>query len=1191
MPEIKWTPDQERAIKACGGDVVVAAGAGAGKTAVLTARVLRHVQAGVPIDRLLVITFTESAAQELKTRIAEELRVLAAGQGGAQLRLQSLLLGRSWISTIHAFCLRVLKEHALAAGLSMGARVQQADEADLLAEEVAYEVAAELLARDARVQTLVDQYCDGNVQDLVRFIRMTAALVDSIPDGDAWLAEQRARTAAGELPAAEFHAHLGSEVERAVGHAREVEDLVRKMHGELEKYADYAKKAADTLAAIRTRCRDFGSLLGAVSAFAFERLPSPRLKEATAQEKEAAAELVKEMREAVVKGIVEKLSRQTEAQYREGERIVAAPGAALLDAVTRFREETRRRRAALDLLSFNDLEHRALAVLGGEEKVAENVAERVRAHFAEVLVDEFQDVNPVQDRLLGTVARGNLFCVGDLKQSIYRFRLGDPGIFLGRIGNVRGADPGRFVPLRENFRCRAGLIAVINGVFEYLMTDALDGIGFDEAAHLRAGRQEPVADSTFGPPFVSAHILSADAGDEADEEGGDDLERAEKEARVIARELVRLRHQGLRVGRESRPVAWSDCAVLLRAVKGRVGVYTRVFGEAGIPVVGPSSGDPMEQIELRDLSALVNVLDNPRQDIPLAAFMRSPFGGFSIEELAAVRTGGGDAEPFHVLVLDHEAEDPALGARLVELRERLRLWRRYARELPLGEALTRILAESGYFAYVAGLPRAARRRAHITAFLERARQFAAFADQSLRRFVHFLQELEERERDIGVAALEEGGEDAVHILSIHQSKGLEWPVVVAADMGRRFNLRDLAARVVCDRTLGVGLRAPDVAAGIHYPTASHLLICARKKRELLAEELRLLYVAFTRARERLVLVGSGNVAALRVHFDHPDTGGHIPEHALVRANSPLVWVCRALGRMAAEADTGGAGLLAVEFLDRVPPCERADEAVAPAAAPSPDLAGEKLQRILLHRYPYERDTATRAAMPVTELGARARSVAAAGPGRGTAPRESALPEPEFMRRREALEGRERGLLTHLFLRHMDLRARDPAEEFVRLAERGVFQAAQRDGIDFATLQWFLQTPEGRRLASAPERVRREVPFFARLGAGTVPVLLRGQVDAVRCGDDGLEILDFKTDRVAAGAVAARAEAYAPQLLAYSWALQGIWKRPVVAAAFVFLACRQVVTVPDCTLPAGELASRLEALVASQEAPAAGAREA
>lgn len=1181
MAEIAWTEAQRRAIEAAGGDVAVSAGAGAGKTAVLTARVLRHLKSGVPIDRLLVITFTDSAARELKTRIAEDLRKSLAAEGGADLRAQNLRLERAWISTIHAFCLRVLKEHSLAAGLPGRMRVQQRDEAELLAEETARDIAGELLARDARTRTFVNEYCDGGVGLYVALVRRIAELADSMPEGDAWLEEQRARTAAGEFPVEEFRAYLEAEVDRAVAQARETGRFVRGQTAKLAAYAVYIEEIADAAEALRARHRDFEGLRAALADLPLGRLPAPRVETELEPDKERARRAVDAAREAFKSDVLAKLAAQSEAQLRRGAQIVAAPGAALLEAVARFRIEFRRRRAALEFLSFNDLERLALELLAGGEKLGADVAARLREHFVEILVDEFQDVNPLQDKLLGAVARGNLFCVGDLKQSIYRFRLGEPAIFAGRI---RAAGVGRWVPLQENFRCRAGLIKVINGIFAYLMSGALDGIGFDASAELRAARAEPEGDNVFGAPFAALHVLAdrsaglPDGGETqtgGGEDGDGDLERAEREARVVARELVRLRRAGVTVGAEGRPLAWSDCAILLRAVKGRAEAYTRVLAEAGIPVVGPPSGDPFEQIEVRDLLALVATLDNPRQDIPLAAVLRSPFGGFAVEELAAVRAAGGAADPFHALALEGATGDAALDERLGSFRAKLARWRRYARELPLGEALGRIVAESGYLAYVASLPRAARRRAHVIAFLESARRFASFAAQGLRRFVRFLEARREQDREFG-AAVEEDVQDAVRLASIHQSKGLEWPVVVAADMGRRFNLSDLSARVVCDRVLGIGLRAPDAAGGVHYPTARHLLVCARKKRELLAEEMRLLYVAFTRARERLIIVGSGDQEALAAHFEQPDGGARIPDHALVRGAQPLAWVCRALGRLAADPEIGGAGLLAWEFHQSVPPPERAEAADSAPKAAAADPAVEKMQAILLHRYEHEEDTRRLASLKATELGTEA----AAPPAREN-PASVPLPVPEFMQRRDAIEGRERGLLAHLFLRHMDLRARDLDAEFERLVEEGVFQPAHRGGIDFDGLRWFLATPQGARWATEPERVRREVPFFARAGARGTPVLLRGRIDAVWRGDDGLEILDFKTDRIAARDAPARAESYAPQLIAYSWALQAIWKRPIAAAAFVFLSARAIVPVPECGAPFPELARRLDALVAER----------
>ena len=1174
-----WTEAQRQAIATRGGEIVVSAGAGAGKTAVLTERVLRMALEDTPLDRVLVITFTESAAHELKTRIAEALRAAARGAAASRARRQSLLVGASWISTIHAFCLRLLREHALAAGLSPFTGVQGPEDANLAALEAARDVVREMLQSEPGVRALVDWYADGSVETFVRLVRGVAEMVGSLPAPEAWLDARCRALEEGAFPEAEFLGFVRAEVARTAAQAEETAAVVRALDAAFAPWADYLDAVAAQLTALAARGDGLDGVMRALADSSYPRRPPVRVPPGSAPAGALAKKLMERLSQRVKEGLSEGLVAQTADELRAGELAVKGPALAMWATVRRFRALSRARRARRDLLSFEDMEHMALALLSGtmEGGIFAGGAPDVR--FAEVLVDEFQDVNPVQDRLVALAAErsaARLFVVGDLKQSIYRFRLGEPRIFAGRITRISREDPDRALALQKNFRSRGALIELLNGMFAYLMTEALDGIGFDGRAQAIPGREEPVADSSFGAPFVDVHLLDA-AGDEDEGDAVKELERDQREARLVAALLARTMREGFTLGseKERRLLAWRDCAVLLRAVKGRMGVYTRELDAAGIPVRGPASGDPFEALEVRDLMALVRVLDNPAQDIPLAAVLNGPLGRVPLEVLALCREQAGGAVPFHAAALGWDGAPEVLQA----FRAQLAGWRRLVRDLPLAEALWRILSRSGYMVYVAGLPGAARRRANVLAFMERARQFSSFERQGIGRFLLFLEDLEARGGELGPALLDDEGEDAVLITSVHQSKGLEWPVVVAAELGRRFNLRDTQERVICDRERGLGLRVVAPQLGLHYPTASHLLLGAAHRRECMAEELRLLYVAFTRARERLILVGSGSVDALRLSFTHPEGRETIPEYALLAARDPLAWVSRALGALgpARVAVEGEGAPCRVSFHQSPPEAPRAPPAARGAETPvtvRADPAVEALRRIFTYKYPHAAAVRTRAVMPVTAL---AQHMQAGGGGS----RET--PAPRFLRGAREITGRERGVVTHRFLEHVDLSAASLRAEFRRLAAAGVFTAGEEPAVDFDALEWFFDTPQGRSLREAPGAVSREVRFLGRVGAGGDAVLLRGVVDCVQATAGGLVVIDFKTDRVDAEGAPARAALYMPQLAAYGWALGEAWDRPIAAAHLVFLAPHLLIDVPQACDSRDALRERLEALVAGAAA--------
>ncbi len=878
---------------------------------------------------------------------------------------------------------------------------------------------------------------------------------------------------------------------------------------------------------------------------------------------------------------------------------------------------------------------------GGDPQRPSDVARRCHERYRHVLVDEFQDVNPVQEAILRLVSResaegrrGNLFAVGDVKQCIYAFRLAEPHLFLQRAGRLAAGPDGALIHLRENFRSRHGVLDAVNRVFERCMTSEFADIPYDDDAALRAGLTYPPTDGGRGLDGlpVELHLLNKksptekaaasedDGGDEASESALD-MEQAEREAYLIAQRIGDL------MGREPgcpprrvydkkagayRPITYRDIVILLRAVRYKAELMVEMLQQMNIPVHADTRGGFFETAELRDMLSLLQLLDNAEQDIPLAAVMRSPLaapGPFTAGDLLAIRTHARDV-PFHAAAAAyaHDGADPDLRGRLGEFYARMARFRQWARQRSLADVLWDVYEETGYLAYVGGLPRGRQRRANLIGLHDRARQFGTFRRQGLRRFLRFIDQLRKQEQDLGTPSAASEADDVVRILSVHQSKGLEFPVVFVAGLGTRFNLSDAAGQVVLHRTAGMGMRVVEAEAGITYPSLAHQIVADEIRRDGLAEELRILYVAMTRAREHLILVGTADKDDLLHDSLSPQgAAGPVDALTLTTASNAMDWLLAALRRLPAGevADCGasfpspapGAGAVFAVYrhdadaISRRPMPKTVSlarrNALAGIAALGPLPAGEplppedaeaaKVMERLAYRYEPEPMTTMPSRRTVTELKRQSDPYAEAEE-RPTAvsafvPMFALPPAP----RAPSAEGdaAERGTLTHRFLQCMDLAAAtDAAACRTQLAAMVASGLLPRDAerlVDADAVAAFLATDLGRRVRNAADRVQREVTFVTRISPtiwdpDVQPyddrdvILVRGMIDALLPTRDGFELIDYKTDAVSPEQVAEQAHRYRTQIEMYVRAVETIWRRPVTARWLVFLSAGQVVPV-------------------------------
>ena len=896
---IQWTDQQSRAIAARGGNVFVAASAGTGKTAVLSGRcvsLISDVSACPDVRSMLVLTFTEAAAEEMRSRIARQLRAAHHQTRDARLSRQLMLLQGADISTIHAFCKRLIGEHFHTLSLDPSFRVIDADEAMLLKTEILQQTIQWAWEQPRLVEGLHALLRRRNLREndgfLVGLLRLDDFL-DGVVSRDRWCERACALASEGDPQSGE----LGRAQKRIV--EDRLDAILDQLRGVLRVYesqptdgkwgAALRGEVLEPLEACLERCRtgDWEACARMIRGFAKPRAPA--LKGFPKE----LGEIVKDLRKKALDGFEDLLDLAVlEPRYLDlVGRSAGAQTSILIELVRRFDSLYTARKRTLNGLDFADLEHEALRLLTDGEPsegavVPSETALALRGRYRHIFVDEYQDVNPVQQAILDALSSGdNVFGVGDVKQSIYGWRGAEPATFLERLASatVEPTDPsrGRRVDLNRNFRSVAGILDFVNRLFGRIMTSRVSDLHSVQAPRCRPPEDAPPARSARAEPLVELHILDETAPDngtntenDSDDEIADSIASRQRQAMRIAERIGELvgacpdrpamQVRDLQTG-ASRDVRYGDIVVLMRSLAKKAHDYVEPFRLAGIPVNCDATAGYFEATEISDILCLLKVLDNPQRDIELAAVLRSPLFGFSDTDLARIRLEGRAASKalsFHACVLLYcrRGTRADLKERLAQAMESLDQWRNAARRGSLADLLWRIYHQTRYIAFVLAMPNGQARRANLLKLHDRAIEFEGFASSagiaSLTRFVAFIEKLQEAGQDWTPAQPGVAADNAVRILSVHKSKGLEFPVVFLAELETRFNLQDIQADMVLDVRDTLGLRVIDPQSNVKLQSLGHQIIAERKLAAGLAEEMRILYVATTRARDRLILTAS-----------------------------------------------------------------------------------------------------------------------------------------------------------------------------------------------------------------------------------------------------------------------------------------------------------------------------------------------
>lgn len=1236
---VSWTTEQQQVIDLRNRNILVSAAAGSGKTAVLVERIVKIItdkNHPVDIDHLLIVTFTNAAAAEMRERIGNAIeKALDEQPGNEHLLRQLTLIHNAQITTIDSFCLYVVRNHFHEIDLEPNFRIGDEGELKLLREDVLGKVLEQNYEEPSEAfSDFVEGYASGRTDAaLNEMILQLYEFSRSYPWPEKWLdsfvgiyrIENRE-----ELDRAEWLAPLTQNIRfvlkdceqllkqaLAVTQQDDGPDMYEKaVRSDLEKYEGLSKLTS------------FCELSVALSDIKYDRLASSRGFEGDPDK----LELVKSLREQA-KDVVKKLCKQyffcsPEMMIEQLERTEP-----MLEEVVRltkqFADEFAAAKRRKNLVDFHDVEHFALQILVDEEtEKVKKTAEEFRDTFEEIMIDEYQDSNEVQETLLRSISReergeNNIFMVGDVKQSIYRFRLARPELFMKKYDSYSLEESTtQRIDLHKNFRSREEVLTCTNDIFYKIMARSLGNVEYDAEAALYPGASYPAMpvqknhagekaaedEKVSGKQIngFTPEILLADSNDELLE----DIDFSDKktlEAKMVAekiRHLMKTQPVTNKATGELRMARYSDIVILLRSLSGWADSLVEVLNGNGIPAHTVSSTGYFSTVEVQTVLSMLRLLDNPRQDIPMAAVLRSPMAGLTDEELAVLRLEDGSV-PFHEAVLelaeglyeedgqkeisDSEAdrkqgrnadEKTENHIEITAHRKLLKFYKKYKQlrqlvpDTPIHELIEIILRETGYGHYVAAMPAGNRRTANLNMLLEKATAYEKTSYKGLFHFVRYIDELQKYDVDFGEADMVGENEDVVRIMSIHKSKGLEFPIVIVSGMGKNFNKQDTRSKMVLHPELGIGLDYMDGKKRIKSPTIAKKAIAKQIDLENLGEELRVLYVALTRAKEKLILTGTLKDAPEKLEFfrqqaalyAHSSDTTAIPYLTRESAAGYLDWILPAVlsyGDKYPVRIVEAAELVLDEVENQLEQNENLTERIGEIKAADPQLVGQLKQRFS-QRYPYQVDVLRKNKYSVSELKHRAMREKFEAEQEETIPaflEEPVTPTiPLFIQRQGSVEqetpnrGALRGTAVHRVMECYDFASEKSVHEQMEAMEKEEkITADMRALVKEQIVADFVSSETGRRMALAQRggALYREKPFVMGfteeelenygfgVGSNTDSceniyektdsdqekeeqqkvrheedlTLIQGIIDVFWIEKDGIVLLDYKTDRV------------------------------------------------------------------------------
>lgn len=1183
---VKYTPDQQKVIDLRDSNILVSAAAGSGKTAVLTERIVNMVcdeSKPVDIDRLLVVTFTNAAAAEMRERIGVKIAErMEANPLSEHIQKQAALIHNAQITTIDSFCLFLLRNHFQEIGIDPAFRIADSGEITLLSADVMQELMeARFASEDPAFRECVEFFCsDGKESALETKITDLAEFAASFPWPEKWLEERKE-----DYPAVESdfeQSKCGKYLVKYLGKmtAGWIEKLTRakKLCEEPDgphMYGASFDAEIEMLEKVQ-KCKtleEFGSRLPAVN---FASLSGARDSSVNKDKRKLAADIRNEVKESVLDAaaVFFKTSAET-----AGKRSMACHGpvSTLIDLTLDYMARMAEKKREKKIVTFSDVEHFALDILLRSDEngnpVPSDVALEYRKHFAEILIDEYQDSNMVQEYLLSAVSgeqegNYNRFMVGDVKQSIYKFRLARPELFLEKYKSYTADGSCRRIDLSKNFRSRVQVVNTVNQVFERLMSDEVGRIEYDAAAALYPGAEYPENSGC-----ESEYLLI-----EKPEKGAEENNK-EREALAIANKIKALK-KDFRVTDKTtgqlRDLKYSDIVILLRTTTGWDEPFKKVLESQGIPVFISSKSGYFNATEVQELLQVLAVLDNPRRDIPLYGCMKSVFGGFNEEEIALIRVTDRTVCLYEALQQTAAGEERTpLAEKAAAFLETLEKYRKYTVYMPIRELLTKLVTDFDYLNYVTALPAGSKRRANVELLFTKASDFEGTSYFGLFHFIRYMEQLQKKEVDFGEAEMLDENADVVRIMSIHKSKGLEFPVTFVSSLSKKFNKQDIHGSLLLDMDYGLGVAYTNPEKRVSGSTLRKATLACKLTEDMLAEELRVLYVALTRAKEKLILTGVVDKPEEQLGLIRQQASEHITYADFMESETYYDFLKPILGKTDIALRVVPADELKTEELtEQFEMAERREKLEHAADFSEPASAQELRDRLrAVYAYEHLKDLYTKTTVSELKIAAMAEKDEAAF---HTFEEKEPTPYiPAFRREEEEVTGTVRGNAYHRAMELLDFGVLFGGKDFsdfeqysVYVSEESFAQELHRfleqevsekrllpeylQAVKEEKILRFLASPLGFRMwkAELEGKLYREQPFMLGIGANRVnsdfpeeeKVLVQGIIDVFWEEEDGIVLLDYKTDSVQS--LDALWNRYATQLDYYGEALEKLMGQPV-----------------------------------------------
>lgn len=1208
--EKKWTQQQRQVISLRSRNLLVSAAAGSGKTAVLVERIIQKitdVKEPLDIDRLLIVTFTNAAAAEMRERIGLAIAAALEQQpGNVHLQRQQTLLHNAQITTIHSFCLYVIRNYFHRIELDPDFRVAEEGELKLLQSDVLDQVLEEYYQEGnpdflALSETIATGKTDQPLKETILRL-FTFAMSD--PWVEEWLTscKEPFHVASQEefdrlAMTAELLNYLGNLTAQWAAQIRQCQFISLMEDGPCA-YAELMEQEALAMEQIG-RSQSYQEYYEKIRSFSFKRLPALRKFTGDSEKKNQVQKLRNEVK-ASMKKITEQFFFQSPEEMRKDLTSCCSVADMLIEVTIAFIHAFSEKKREKNILDFNDLEHFALKILVDEDtRLPSKTAEELAKNYQEIMIDEYQDSNNVQETILRAVSKEtegghNIFMVGDVKQSIYRFRMARPELFMEKYNTYTLEESeNQRIDLHKNFRSRTEVLETVNDIFRKIMNQDIGNISYDDQAALYPGAVFPKGT----PGMFDTELMVIQP-----EEGNQDVKTKELEARAVGTKIRSLikeqmvtekmpddHHKG-----SLRKIQYSDIVILLRSLGGWADTFVKVLGEMGIPARASAGTGYFSAIEVQTVLNFLRILDNPRQDIPMAAVLTSPLGGLTGEELAILRLQFPEGN-FYQAALNEMPKDPCtefseketaieeipqeqkseniqLSIQSKEkLQKFLKLFQKFRKKVsytPIHQLLYEMLEETGYLSYVYALPDGEVRKANLEMLVEKAIAYEKTSYRGLFHFVRYMEQLQKYEVDFPMAEGEET-EDAVRIMSIHKSKGLEFPVVFVSGLGKMFNNQDIRERVVLHPSLGIGMDMTDLKRRLKVPGFTRQLLARKISMENTGEELRVLYVALTRAKEKLILTGILKKAEEKLEELKLGVQKVLSEQECLsflrrlNANTFLQFILMAC---ATYPDKYPVCLVRQAELENAQELHRAEEELTKielfARLQNADHKWqEKVAERMSYQYPYQEETVMRTKMSVSELKHRAvdhlieEEQVQQLDWENKKQEEQQAYIPAFMEGiQEENLGTKRGTAMHRVLECYDF-TKEPStlkRQLQSITEQKRMEEELMNLVNVSALRRFLNTPLVRRMQEAANRGRlyKEKPFVMGKPAREVleesdsdeMMLIQGIIDVFFEEADGIVLLDYKTDKVETGSELS--ERYKRQMELYQEAIERALGKPV-----------------------------------------------